>query len=211
MSVIDATRRPLDLSGGGMALSQSAPPTMIELEMQRQCHSNWCWAAVAASVAAYYGQGRGMSQCEIAKLDLGRSDCCEYDCDAKGVECNVTNVFASPLNRVGCLDRLARFKQATPSEVFEELGADRPICVRTVWPHGGAHFLAIVGCWYDSGDALMLAVADPFWGRSEYSYERFSKHYQLLGGRWNDTYYTKAPTDFRATEHRDPRNAHQTD
>ena len=39
----------------------------------------------------------------------------------------------------------------------------------------------------------MLALDDPFWGRSEYSYDRFSKHYQLLGGHWNDTYYTRSP------------------
>lgn len=193
MSVIDTTRRYLDLSGKGTALSPSGHRATIGFGMEKQCHSNWCWAAVAASVAAYYGQGRGISQCEIAKLELSRSDCCDSDCDAKGVECNVTNVFASPLNRVGCFDRLARFKQATPSEVFEELEAGRPICVRTVWPNGGAHFLAIVGCWSDTGGTLMLALADPFWGRSEYSYERFSKHYQLLGGNWNDTYYTKNP------------------
>lgn len=191
MSVIDKTRRYLDLSGKGTALSPSEGRATIKFQMEKQCHSNWCWAAVAASVAAHYGLGLGISQCEIAKLDLSRSDCCDYDCDAKGVECNVANVFASPLNRVGCFDRLARFKQATFPEVFKELAADRPICVRTVWPNGGAHFLAIIGCWSDTDGTTMLALDDPFWGRSEYSYEQFSKHYQLLGGKWNDTYYTR--------------------
>lgn len=191
MSVIDTTRRPLDLSGAGAVPSSGQHRTMIEFQMETQCHSNWCWAAVAASIAAYYNKGTYKRQCEIADLELERGDCCDSPCGTAHVDFNVTNVFASPLNRVGCFRRLARFKQATPSEVCDELEARRPLCVRTVWPDGGAHFLAIIGCWSDTDGTTMLALDDPFWGRSEYSYEQFSKHYQLLGGKWNDTYYTR--------------------
>lgn len=193
MSVIDTTRRPLDLSAAGTASSSSQHRAMLDFDMEPQRHSNWCWAAVAASVAAYYDNGTYKKQCEIAALDLDRSDCCAHDCGAKDVKCNVTNVFGSPLNRVRCLQRVERFKQATPSQVLEELEAGRPICVRTVWPGGGAHFVAIVGSWLDAEGTSMLALDDPFWGRSEYSYDRFATHYQLLGGSWNDTYYTKSP------------------
>ena len=193
MSVIDTTRRPLDLSGRPAVSSQSGHRAMINFAMEEQCHSNWCWAAVAASVAAYYDRGTYKKQCNIAALELAREDCCSYSCGAEDVECNLTNVFASPLNRVRCLERLERFKQATPSEVLEELEAGRPICVRTLWPDGSAHFLAIVGCWSDTDGTPMLALDDPFWGRSEYSYDRFSTHYQLVGGKWNDTYYTRSP------------------
>jgi hypothetical protein len=191
MSVIDITRRPLDLS-----YASKVPPRiqeMLAFLMEPQCHSNWCWAAVAASVAAYYDEGTYLRQCEIANLELERADCCEAQCGAPDVDVNVTNVFASPLNRVRCFRQLERFKQATVAEVREELLAGRPLCVRTVWPDGGAHFLAIVGCWSDSDGTAMLALDDPFWGRSEYSFDRFSKHYQLLGGKWNDTYYTRRP------------------
>lgn len=193
MSVIDTTRRPLELSGMETEASRIEDRTMTGFEMEPQCHSNWCWAAVAASVAAYYDQGTYMRQCEIADLELKRKDCCQSRCGAALLDFNVTNVFASPLNRVDCFRRLARFKKATPSEVRQELEAGKPICVRTVWPEGGAHFLTIVGCWYDPEGTPMLALDDPFWGRSEYSYDRFSKHYQLLGGKWNDTYYTRSP------------------
>jgi Papain-like cysteine protease AvrRpt2 len=193
MSVIDITRRPLDLSGAGTVPSSSQHRAMLEFRMEPQRYSNWCWAAVAASVAAYYNQGTYKPQCEIADLELERKDCCTPPDDAAHFDFNVTNVFASPLNRVDCFQRLSRFQQAQPSEVREELEAGRPIGVRTVWPDGGAHFLAIVGCWSDTEGAPMLALDDPFWGRSEYSYDRFSKHYQLLGGKWNDTYYTKSP------------------
>ena len=166
---------------------------MIRFRMEPQGHSNWCWAAVAASVAKYYDRGTDREQCEIANLELEREDCCNPS-SANQVDLNIPNVFASPLNRVGCFARLARFQQAMPSEVREELEAGRPVCVRTVWPDGGAHFVAIVGCWSDGEGTPMLAVDDPFWGRSEYSYDHFSRNYQLLGGKWNDTYYTKSPS-----------------
>jgi Papain-like cysteine protease AvrRpt2 len=198
MSVIETTRRPLELSGMGTVPSSSAHRSMIEFAMEPQCHSNWCWAAVAASVAAYYDQGTYRRQCKIANEELQRTDCCDWPCGAD-VAFDVTNVFASPLNRVGCFRRLARFKRATPAQVLEELAAGRPVCVRTVWPEGGAHFLTIVGCWCDADGTPMLALDDPFWGRSEYGHEQFSKHYQLLGGKWNDTYYTKQPSRLRVS------------
>jgi Papain-like cysteine protease AvrRpt2 len=194
MSVIDATRMPLDLSSEKSVLSTSEQPGTIEFEMQEQCHSNWCWAAVAASVAAYYDRGSEVRQCDMANLELDRADCCHSACGAKDVDFNVTNVLASPLNRVRCLERLARRKRATPAEVLEELEAGRPLCVRTVWRDGGAHFVAIVGYWPDTEETGTLALEDPFWGASEYSYAGFADHYQLLGGRWTDTYYTKSPS-----------------
>lgn len=194
MSVIEKTRRPLQLRGSGTAASRGSETRLPKkFVMEPQLHINWCWAAVAASVAAYYKEGPHLSQCQIANLELESSDCCERIGGSINVDCNVPNVFASPLNRVGCFAKLARFKQASFEEVRQELQAGRPICVRTVWLDGGAHFVAIVGCWSDDKGTPMLAVDDPFWGRSEYSYDRFSEHYQLLGGKWNDTYYTKSP------------------
>lgn len=193
-SVIDATRTALDLSSEVAAPWKGGQRVKIELAMQAQCHSNWCWAAVAASVARYYDPNDTVRQCEIANLELQRVDCCLYPCDAKGVDFNVTNVFASPLRRVGCLRYLARFQRAEPSRILEELKAGRPVCVRTVWRDGGAHFLAIVGYWTDPDDTTILTLDDPFWGRSEYDYDQFAEHYQLLGGTWNDTYYTRSPS-----------------
>jgi Papain-like cysteine protease AvrRpt2 len=195
-SSIDTTRQPLNRRAEGALPSAGAQPSTIRFEMQRQCHSNWCWAAVAASVAAFYRRDGKIKQCDIANLELNRSDCCDHPCDANDVDFNVTNVFASPLNRVRCFERLARQRRATPTEVQEELAAARPLCVRTVWRDGGAHFLAIVGFRPDAVDEEqgVLSLDDPFWGPSEYTYARFSENYQLAGGKWTDTYFTKSPS-----------------
>ena len=191
MSVIEMTRRPLQLSAKETLPRWSGRPARIEFKMQKQCHSNWCWAAVAASIAAYYGSN--VKQCDIANVELHRDDCCNHPCDAANIVFNVTNVLASSLNRLSCFEQCSRFTRADPDRIDEELAVGQPLCARMVWRDGGGHFVVIVGSWSDVGGMRMLALEDPFWGPSECSYPGFADHYQLLGGRWIDTYYTKAP------------------
>lgn len=214
MSVIETTRVPLGLNSQAAQSHGSERSVAIEFEMQEQCHSNWCWAAVAASVATYYNQGRVVRQCEVADLDLKRDDCCQHPCGEEGVDFNVTNVLASPLNRLRCLERYARKKRATADEVLEELTAERALCARLVWRDGGAHFVTIVGCWRDAEGNVILVLDDPFWGRSEYSYDGFAEHYQLLSGKWTDTYFTTRPQgangQHHSTSHAGVPNAYST-
>ena len=68
--------------------------------MEFQVQTNWCWAAVATSVDAYYRHGTGapMPMCEVANSELGRTDCCTTG--AAG-PCNVYGTLASALFRVG--------------------------------------------------------------------------------------------------------------
>jgi Papain-like cysteine protease AvrRpt2 len=184
MPIIESTLSPLAPHEMGEAAE------IDDFSMQEQQYSNWCWAAVAASVVSHYGRAK-VEQFEIAKEELGKSVCCDPT-GSNAAEFNVTNVLGSPLNRRGCLQRCGRHKRAERDEIIEELRKDRPICVRTVWLDGGAHFVVIVGCWTEA-NVTWLALDDPFWGRSEYCYDAFANHYELPGGRWVDTYYTRRP------------------
>jgi hypothetical protein len=164
---------------------------VIDFRMQDQCHSNWCWAAVAASVSAFYGNS--VTQCEIANQELKRADCCATPCHTDNVAFNDTHTLGSPLNQVDCLDREVRFEKATFKDLQKEIDASRPLCARIIWPDGTAHFVVIVG--YVLGEALTtLILADSLYGsQSETGYDRFCTDYQGIGGKWNDTYYTKPP------------------
>jgi hypothetical protein len=188
MSVIDETRMPLVVKPSPVQSAQGA--RIDKFIMQGQCHSNWCWAAVAASVASFYKTPQVVDQRAIAGVELKEPDCLRHGCGTN-VDFNVTNVLASSLNRLGCLRELARNERASPEEVFEELQGGRPLCVRTVWRRGGAHFVVIAGYQPAAKGNGTLDLHDPFWGPSQYSYDQFADHYQLLGGRWMDTYYTK--------------------
>src|SRR5260370_26671301 len=48
---------------------------MMSFSVQRQLQSNWCWAAVAASIADYYDPNTTETQCTIANRCLKRTDC----------------------------------------------------------------------------------------------------------------------------------------
>jgi hypothetical protein len=180
VSVIDRTRLG--------TTTETLNPNFI---MQPQCHSYWCWAAVTSSVSGFYDETSAFTQCRTANIELERQDCCDFDCGTPNLEFDVMHVLGSPLNRVGCLALLALDEVATRMEVRQEVNAGRPLCVRTVWYGGGAHFLAIVGYMPDT-DSLVLE--DPFYGPTpEIKYDRFCTQYQDADGTWTDTYYTKAP------------------
>jgi hypothetical protein len=204
-SVIDQTRIPLDLKAGLESAKPAATQqrgAKIEFEMQPQCHSSWCWAAVAASVSTFYKEAATFTQCHIANLELHRDDCCSVECHVDDVEFNRPHTL--PLNRVGCLDQWVRDERATRTQLQQELAAGRPVCARVLWSSGeagdelapgiggaGAHFVTIVGY---LPDLDKLAIEDPWLGPTrEIGYEQFCTHYTDAGGQWVDTYYTRAP------------------
>jgi hypothetical protein len=180
LSIIEATLVPVEAAGNPRGAA-------IDFEMQRQCHTNWCWAAAAASVASYYDPGTTWRQCTVANAELQRSDCCAWPCNVGCVPFNVTNTLASPLNRVGHFEAL-RFRPSTRAEVVAQLESKRPLLARTAWMGGGAHFVAIVG-YIPVEDKV--AVRDPFFESSEYEFDRFCNAYSSNVGRWTHSFYTK--------------------
>lgn len=201
-SVIDQTRIPLDTKLEGTR-TRRQEWIKVDFDMQPQCHSSWCWAAVAASVSNFYRKPRShLSQCHLANVELQRDDCCSVDCHVDDVEFNLPHTL--PLNRVGCLEEWVRDERATRARLQQELAAGRPVCVRILWSGGnaggdlqpvlgaaGAHFVTIVG--YQPG-ADKLAIEDPWLGPTpEISYDQFCAQYTDARGEWADTYYTKAP------------------
>jgi Papain-like cysteine protease AvrRpt2 len=193
-SVIERTRIPLDLSRE-LAVSLLLPALQREalaFNMQGQCHTNWCWAALAASVAAFYDKLSAFTQCVVANLELGRNDCCDVPCHTDNVGFNQIHEPGAALNRVDCLDREMRNQIASRAQVQQEIDAGRPLCLRTVWSKGnaagGAHALAIVGYFADSDT---LALEDPWFGPThDIPYDQFCTNYKDFGGKWTDTYYT---------------------
>jgi hypothetical protein len=155
----------------------------LDFAMQHQQQTNWCWAAVSTSVALFYDPASTWTQCLVANGELGRNDCCG---DGASGPCNVYGFLASSLTRVGHLDHSVG-SSSTFAQVQTEIDAGRPLCARTAWSGGGAHFLAIIG--YRILDQ-MLAVDDPWYGKSDVSYTTFSSSYQGSGS-WTHSYFTQ--------------------
>jgi len=154
--------------------------------MGRQLHSNWCWAAVATSVAKYYRPRSTWTQCAVVGRELGRKVCCRKGANGK---CNVIGHLQKSLKVVGHAEHPPFIKRAVSfSRARREMDADRPLGVRTQWAGSDVgHFVAVVG-YHKEFD--MLTVADPYYGRQNVDYEAFRDSYRGIGS-WTHSYYTK--------------------
>jgi hypothetical protein len=153
--------------------------------MQPQEDSNWCWAAVAVSVAQFYNAATAWSsQCDLASTELGKV-CCP---PKSNPACNVPWYLDTSLARVGNLKRWAAGSQPLAA-IRAEIDADRPLGVRIGWSIGGGHFVAVSGYWASSaGD--VVTVEDPLFGRSTWALSMFQSGYQGHGS-WTHSYWTQ--------------------
>lgn len=205
-SMIEATFTPLRFVTTDEAPATEPPPELMRLfinwnsliawilrlfrwhrlafNMQHQQQTNWCWAAVATSVALFYQPASTWTQCAVANGELGRTDCCGSGASGP---CNVYGFLNTSLTRVGHLDHMTG-SSSTFAQVQTEINGGRPLCARTAWSGGGAHFLAIIG-YRRFND--MLAVDDPWYGKSDVAYATFLSSYKGTGS-WTHSYFTKA-------------------
>ena len=164
---------------------------VLDFEIQQQERTNWCWAAVAASVARYYDPHSKFTQCSVASGELG------HDCSTGGKPdpCNVYGYLMSSLFRVGHFEKWVAQRPATTGEIEGEIGQGRPLCARIVWNGGGAHLVAISGYAGQNvaatGESSIsgVAIADPWWGLSDIDFDDFPTGY-IRCGRCTDNYYT---------------------
>ncbi len=156
---------------------------------ERQQYDQWCWAAVARSVAQFYDSAtKWTSQCVIANAALQRTDCCS---DPERPECNRWWYLDSVLALTGNLKRFVHEAKAF-EEVVREIDDNRPIGARVGWSGGGGHFVVITG--YDYGKASFI-LKDPWYGDSIVSADVFRNAYQGTG-TWTHAYETQpAPPD----------------
>ncbi|MEX2568116.1 MAG: papain-like cysteine protease family protein [Cyclobacteriaceae bacterium] len=142
----------------------------LDFEIEPQCDSRLCWAAVSVSVARFYKGSSGLTQLNFAKRMLGN---------------NYNRFFAPDKalaylgNLFECLDRpLCR------EEIFSELKNSRPIaaCMKHFV---GWHLVVIYGIDEDNN----LLIADSMLGNSIWSLQAFTHEYQQYY-HWTHTYKT---------------------
>ncbi|MBI3515605.1 MAG: hypothetical protein HY060_16335 [Proteobacteria bacterium] len=155
----------------------------LDFPLQHQQLINWCWAAIATSVAHYYQPHAPWTQCKVANAELGRRDCCSV---AGHRRCNVIGHLVQSLRIVHHLAQHRRAK-STFRQTERELFAGRPLAARVAWDGGGAHYVTIVGY---QPERRMLAIDDPYYGRSHVPYGMFCRSYRDHGV-WTDSYCTK--------------------
>ncbi|MEB0048689.1 MULTISPECIES: papain-like cysteine protease family protein [unclassified Pseudomonas] len=149
----------------------------LNFNMQPQTQSNWCWAAVSASVGNYYGTG-SWTQCGVATAALDRN-CCNQP-----GPCNVYGYLDSALTITRSYNGMNQGSLQL-SAIENQICMGRPIGLRCAWYGGGAHFLTIYGT---NGNYLL--IADSIYGYSTRAVNAFPGSYNG-GGNWTNTYFTR--------------------
>jgi hypothetical protein len=162
----------------------------LTFAMEPQKQTNWCWAAVAISVANFFGTFQAnlapWTQCALANAELGQTTCCT---NGSSQNCDQDWTLDTALSRVGHLAGPKTNGPSAPADVEVELAASRPVGVRIGWYGGGkGHFVVISG-YDDSSGTPEVDVEDPYWGPSVLlDFNTFSTAYQSGTGQWTHTY-----------------------
>jgi hypothetical protein len=153
--------------------------------MQSQQQPNWCWAAVATSVAQFYNSATSWTeQCDLASAELVKS-CCPAGSNAA---CDIPWYLDSALARVGHYNTYGTGPAPLPI-IKTEIDNNRPLGVRVAWSGGGAHFVAISG-YATSPGGDVVTIDDPIHARSTLLLSTFQSSYRGTGS-WTHSYWTK--------------------
>jgi papain like cysteine protease AvrRpt2 len=141
--------------GGGSPLS---PRKILPFHIQPQEEGNWCWAAVTASLTAYFAglnpQGGIWKQCQVASQVFLGTNCCQSG------NCDQESSLEVPMGKVG-LPIQAYDGQLSYNAVANQIMTLRPVGLHISWGQGGAHFVLIIGYGLDNLGAQWVKIADP--------------------------------------------------
>ncbi|MFD2265415.1 papain-like cysteine protease family protein [Lacibacterium aquatile] len=161
-------------------------PRELVVEDQRQ--DNWCWAAVATSLAKYYDPNTPWTQETVANLELDRDDCQHSQ---TGGTCDKVRHLENVLKKMGMLAEWPT-KYALPvGSVRKDIEQGNPVGIRIGWRDSKGHYAVIVAI---SGDGLDASyyVSDPMYDDGICSRKTLYGNYQGQGGGWNESFRTKA-------------------
>ncbi|MFC5719222.1 papain-like cysteine protease family protein [Streptomyces gamaensis] len=163
------TGRPTDQSTGRKAL---------DINMQKQVQSQWCWDASGLTIANYWGYNR-----------YSQADFCRLAAQNNRLSCNnqpaTLGDMANALRNMGFRSSGSDlYRNASFGETRNEIANGRPFAVRFGWNSGGGHMNVIYG--YDS-NSNMIAVGDPWPTTKTYTWWNYSTYVNNNSFRWTHT------------------------
>lgn len=147
----------------------------LNITMQAQQQSNWCWAAGGNTIAAYYGYSYSQNQfCNVAFGRSVNSTCPNSQASLAEVQNALSWIGINPGSYVNGYLRY--------STVQTEIDAGRPVEVRIQWSSGGGHMNVLYG--YDVSNNWL------YWGDPWPSSYRYN---------WGDYWYYVSNSSFSWT------------
>jgi Papain-like cysteine protease AvrRpt2 len=179
-------------TGGGVysdlplpAIPRQRNILVVELDPQQQ--SNWCWAATTQMIASYYDVA--ISQCSLANVNTGRTDCCTNASSAANTSlCNQGGWWMLTQNGFTVTDT---WTPLTYAQLSNEFASNRPVAFSWGWTGGNSgHAMVANGVWTSASNQQWVTFNDP-WApnvgdRTDFLYTDWvsnSGH-----SHWKDTY-----------------------
>lgn len=148
----------------------------LEFQVQRQKNSEWCWAAVSASIEHFFDPSSELEQCRIVSRELHQACCGQLDNNKKET-CNIPETLDGPLSKLGWLRKGPIRGPLSFEAIQKEIDANRPVGVLIRWRSdgelSGGHFITIAGYRVTAAGVPFVFLRDPFFPASHMTYDSF--------------------------------------
>ncbi|MFG3255589.1 papain-like cysteine protease family protein [Streptomyces sp. NPDC048172] len=132
----------------------------LDISMQAQQMSNWCWAAAGNTIATWMGKNYNQNAFCNAAFNRGQGSSCPNNQATLG---NVQNALDwMGINPGSYVSGWLRY-----DTVQREVNADRPVETRIQWSSGGGHMHVLYG--YDTSKSWVY-WGDPWPSNSRYNW-----------------------------------------
>ena len=151
----------------------------LNITMQAQQKTNWCWAASGNTIATWYG--RNYSQNQFCNAAFGRAQ--GYECpNSQAALDNVQNaLYWAGISPGSYVNGWLRY-----STVQSEIAAGRPVETRIQWSSGGGHMHVLYG--YDDANSLVY-WGDPWPSSNRYNWASHAWYVNNSEFSWTHSLY----------------------
>ncbi|MEU3402206.1 papain-like cysteine protease family protein [Streptomyces filamentosus] len=151
----------------------------LNITMQAQQKTNWCWAAAGNTIATWYGRGYSQNQfCNAAFQRQQGYECPNSQATLGNVQTGLAWAGVSPGSYV---DGWLRY-----STVQTEINADRPVETRIQWSSGGGHMHVLYG--YDDANGWVY-WGDPWPSSNRYNWASHAWYVNNGSFSWTHSLY----------------------
>ncbi|WP_309049997.1 papain-like cysteine protease family protein [Streptomyces sp.] len=151
----------------------------LNITMQAQQKTNWCWAAGGNTIAAWFGRSYSQNQfCNAAFNRQQGYDCPNWQATLGNVQ---TGLRWAGINPGSYVDGWLRY-----STVQTEINAGRPVETRIQWASGGGHMHVVYG--YDDTDSWVY-WGDPWPSSDRYNWASHAWYVNNNSFSWTHSLY----------------------
>ncbi|MFJ2825196.1 papain-like cysteine protease family protein [Streptomyces toxytricini] len=175
----EASAAPAGPAPTGPAAGAALAYKRLDITMQAQQKSNWCWAAGGNTIAAWYGRTHTQNQfCNAAFNRPQGTECPNNQATLGNVQTALRWSGINPGSYV-----TGWLRHAT---VQAEIDANRPVETRIQWSSGGGHMHVVYG--YDTNGSWVY-WGDPWPSSDRYNWASHAWYVDNSGFSWTHSLY----------------------